>query len=200
MNPPNTSPLAIAEGVIFCACATHGITVKDLRAKSRKHQLVLIRQAVAYAIRTRVGTGISYPKIGALLGLSDHTTIIHAMKVAAGRMDASEHYRAFVESLLAAPAMVPSEAPVALEALRHKKTEKRDNAAGKALAQLSRSMRRAKPLQPTIPAMTNHSDELGNAMLLTEDGRCKPQVLDDWNMIAGSRGLALSILTARAQA
>lgn len=204
MNPPGIAPLAVAEGVLFLACLEKGLTVKDLRTRCRKPELAFTRQAVMYAIRTRVGSDISYPQIAALVGISDHSTVKHGIRAAAERMEKDWAYKFFVNLLLEAEPMVPGEA--AAEIIRLCQTRAELSAANLADARSKRAaaaaerLRMRRALKPRTSELEPCVDELGRVISLDKKGRCLPQIKDEFAIIAGSRGLALSILTARAQA
>ncbi|KKP88294.1 MAG: Chromosomal replication initiator protein DnaA [Berkelbacteria bacterium GW2011_GWA2_35_9] len=62
----------------------YGITKDELMSKKRSHNLVLPRQICMYILRERMK--MSYPKIGAVLGGKDHTTIMHGEKLIAKKV------------------------------------------------------------------------------------------------------------------
>ncbi|MFQ5967440.1 MAG: helix-turn-helix domain-containing protein, partial [Acidimicrobiia bacterium] len=61
-----------------------GFTTVDLAGPSRRQPLVLARQIAMYLCREQ--TDLSLPKIGALFGGRDHTTVIHAIDKIKGLM------------------------------------------------------------------------------------------------------------------
>jgi hypothetical protein len=97
--------LAIAHGVLMQACADIGLTPAALRARSRHKVVMRPRQCVAYVLRKR--TAWSYPQIASFIGLSDHTTALHAANKIADLMERDDEIRATVERLMAAPEVVP---------------------------------------------------------------------------------------------
>ena len=66
-----------AEDIINATAAAYGFTADDLRSPSRRQPLVLSRQVAMYVCREQ--TDLSLPKIGALFGGRDHTTVMHAI-------------------------------------------------------------------------------------------------------------------------
>ena len=55
-----------------------GLSVEELRGKSRRRPLVTARQIAMYVLREM--TDFSYPAIGREFGGRDHTTVIHAVE------------------------------------------------------------------------------------------------------------------------
>lgn len=71
-------PRTITPQVILEATAEmFGLTVDDLRGKSRSRPLVTARQIAMYVVREM--TDFSYPAIGREFGDRDHTTVMHAV-------------------------------------------------------------------------------------------------------------------------
>ena len=62
-----------------------GLTVEDLRGKSRSRPLVTARQIAMYVLREM--TDFSYPAIGREFGDRDHTTVMHAVSRVAELME-----------------------------------------------------------------------------------------------------------------
>ena len=65
----------LADVFIGDMCQKQNITISELRGKSRKADLVLVRHLIAHSLRERFK--LSYPEIGKKLN-RDHSTIIHA--------------------------------------------------------------------------------------------------------------------------
>lgn len=72
-------PLAQTPAQIILAeiSEAHGMTVKQLKSKSREMAFVKARQEAAYRMNSELG--YSLKQIGNLLGKRDHTTILHAI-------------------------------------------------------------------------------------------------------------------------
>ena len=66
-----------AEDILNATAAAYGFSADDLRSPSRRQPLVLSRQVAMYLCREQ--TDLSLPKIGALFGGRDHTTVMHAI-------------------------------------------------------------------------------------------------------------------------
>jgi chromosomal replication initiation ATPase DnaA len=68
-RPPKPTILSIMEDV----CAKHGVNVADVKAPSKKIELVMARREIVY--RARHETGHSYKAIGRMMGGRCRTTI-----------------------------------------------------------------------------------------------------------------------------
>jgi chromosomal replication initiator protein len=75
-SDPSVRPVT-AEEIIAATAASYGFTLADLRGPSRKQPLVRSRQVAMYLCREL--TDLSLPKIGALFGGRDHTTVMHGV-------------------------------------------------------------------------------------------------------------------------
>ncbi len=60
--------------ILESVCRAHGVTLADLLSKRRRGGITAARWAVARRLRS---DGMSYPKIGAVLGL-DHSSVRYA--------------------------------------------------------------------------------------------------------------------------
>lgn len=56
----------------------YGVSVQEIKSKSRKQKHVFARQEAAYELRKQ--RNFSLTKIGQMLGNRDHTTILHACR------------------------------------------------------------------------------------------------------------------------
>lgn len=88
----------IAE-IIAQAARAFDVTPAEILGQSRHARCVRPRQAVAYVLKAR--GKLSLGDIAHHLRRRDHSTIIHAVKVAGLRMEADPSYRATVEALIA---------------------------------------------------------------------------------------------------
>jgi chromosomal replication initiator protein len=81
----STKPRLITSGYIVEQTASmFGLTVEQLKSKSRTRDLVHARQVGMYVCREL--TDLSYPQIGKEFGGRDHTTVIHAYEKVSSRM------------------------------------------------------------------------------------------------------------------
>lgn len=113
VEPVATQALIISapRRVLARAAQIYGMDGEKIRSRSRLPRIVQARQAVAYAIRQRANPlEWGYSRIAAFLNLTDHTTIIHAVKQAEKRVARDPAFRAIVDELdaawLAAPPKV----------------------------------------------------------------------------------------------
>lgn len=60
-------------------CEYYGISLADIIGSKRNRELVRPRKLAMYLLRHEIG--MSYPKIGELLGGKDHTTVMHAVNM-----------------------------------------------------------------------------------------------------------------------
>ena len=81
----STKPRLITSGyIVEQTAAMFGLTVEQLKSKSRTRDLVHARQVGMYVCREL--TDLSYPQIGKEFGGRDHTTVIHAYEKVSSRM------------------------------------------------------------------------------------------------------------------
>jgi chromosomal replication initiator protein len=74
--------------VILDAVARHfGVSVDDLRGKSRHKEIVAPRHLAMYLLRE--DARLSYPQIGTLLGGRDHSSVLHACEKIGGQIEQS---------------------------------------------------------------------------------------------------------------
>lgn len=71
---PITDPL-----LVFTLIANHqGFTAEKILERSRKRDIVFARQLIAYYLRKQCG--LTWSRIGIMLGDRDHTTAIHCVQ------------------------------------------------------------------------------------------------------------------------
>ena len=68
------------EQIIENACKAIGIQLKDLKKRSRRPQLVEGRMILAHILYSNPALGLALADVAELIGLGDHTTIIHLLK------------------------------------------------------------------------------------------------------------------------
>lgn len=69
-----------AKVIIERACDAIGIKHKDLIKKSRRQQLVEGRMILSHVLYSNPALGLALSDVAKLVGLSDHTTIIHLLR------------------------------------------------------------------------------------------------------------------------
>lgn len=69
-----------AEQIIERATNAIGISHKDLKKRSRRPQLVEGRMILAHVLYSNPALGLALSDVAKLLGLGDHTTIIHLLR------------------------------------------------------------------------------------------------------------------------
>lgn len=75
----NAMPRAEMRVAILCEVATkHGVTINELRGRSKEMHIASARHEAAYRLREEMG--LSFPRIGVLLGHRDHTTILNSWR------------------------------------------------------------------------------------------------------------------------
>lgn len=92
-RPPthNTQPFLIRASEIL------GCSIHEIRTKSRKHHYSHRRFAIAHIMRDRLG--YSYPQIGRAIGLSDHTSAMHAVTASRSLVKRNREHRDMVYTL-----------------------------------------------------------------------------------------------------
>lgn len=80
--PEKTVP---AEHIIEIVCEETGIEYATVLKKSRKREVVITRQLIAFYCKNC--TGMSLQSIGEILGGRDHTTVIHSVKTIQNLLD-----------------------------------------------------------------------------------------------------------------
>ena len=73
------------------------ISVEDLKAKTRKKEVVIARQAAMFFAKAY--TNHSLKTIGAYFGGRDHSTVIHAVQSMEDMMDTNSHFKSQIEEL-----------------------------------------------------------------------------------------------------
>ena len=193
--------LAIAEGILKVAYEQTGYSPKTLRSRTRIAPVARTRQAIMYALRQR--TVWSLPQISRFMGLTDHSTSLHACKVTPGRIEADEGVARLVDALLSAPEIPPFSIGVICsdrndpqEAVRKSRRVTADRNARRRLnAALMQEAVKAPP-----PAPLEQASYAGRSMQLDERGECHAQRYMRSNMRRGSRLLAEAINALRASA
>lgn len=77
-GPPAPSRHQRVLATIEATAQRHGITLKDIMAHDRARRFAWPRQEAMYRVRQKYG--LSYPRIGQIMGNRDHTTILHGVR------------------------------------------------------------------------------------------------------------------------
>ena len=85
-GPPKPTKGMMIMGSIEALARRHGLTKEDLIGQDRARRIAWPRQEAMLMLRER--WGLSYPRIGQLLGYRDHSTIIHGIRKQRERMEA----------------------------------------------------------------------------------------------------------------
>ncbi len=72
------------EAILAESASYFGVTVDDLRSQNRSRPIVQARQIAMYLVRDL--TDLSLPRIGAVFGGRDHTTVLHACQKIVGQL------------------------------------------------------------------------------------------------------------------
>ncbi|MBR1219109.1 hypothetical protein JQ557_13985 [Bradyrhizobium sp. U87765 SZCCT0131] len=90
-------PAPSARAVQLAVCAYYDVTLQDLLSPRRHAEIVRPRQVAVYLCRTL--TALSMPKIGALFGDRDHTTILAAIRKVSEQLQRDADLRLDVDAL-----------------------------------------------------------------------------------------------------
>lgn len=85
------------EDVLEKVCAHYGVETTAVSAKTRKREVVQVRQLAMYLAKKH--TDASSAKIGKLIGKRDHATVLHACKIVGGQLEVDKAFRSEVEEL-----------------------------------------------------------------------------------------------------
>ena len=85
------------EGVLRVVAEEFGVTVQDLKGKSRARKVLIPRQVAMYLLREDLR--LSFPQIGRLFGGKDHTTVMHAWQKTARAYEEDEALRKRIQRI-----------------------------------------------------------------------------------------------------
>lgn len=85
------------DSIIDVVCKHFEIDASVIHTKSRKREVVQVRQIAMYLAKKH--TDSSSSKIGQLIGGKDHATVLHAFKIVKEQCEVDKNFRADVESL-----------------------------------------------------------------------------------------------------
>lgn len=88
------------ESLIKVTCSVFDINIEDLKSKSQKRDLVIIRQILMWYFHRRLG--LTQAKAGSIFG-KEHATVVHACRVVDNRQHdykVKPMYNLFIRSVL----------------------------------------------------------------------------------------------------
>ena len=74
---------ACRDAILRDVCERHGVRLADVKGKSRVPRFVLPRHEACYRLKHEAG--LSYGRIGQILGGRDHSTVMHGARMHALR-------------------------------------------------------------------------------------------------------------------
>lgn len=91
-----TKPITI-DSIIETVCSHFAIDATIIHTKSRKREVVQVRQIAMYLAKKH--TDSSSSKIGQLIGSKDHATVLHACKIVKEQCEVDKNFRADLENI-----------------------------------------------------------------------------------------------------
>ncbi len=85
------------DDIITAVCQHYGVKQRDVFSKSRKQNIVQVRQVAMYLCHKY--TNMSYKQIGRRIGNRDHSTVVHACNQISRRLSVDKAFRREVEEL-----------------------------------------------------------------------------------------------------
>ena len=89
-------PITI-ESIIAKVCDYYNIDEQSIQTKSRKHEVVQVRQISMY--RAKKYLDFSTSKIGAYIGKRDHATVLHACNMVRDQIQVDKNFKADMENI-----------------------------------------------------------------------------------------------------
>ncbi|MCS6981617.1 MAG: chromosomal replication initiator protein DnaA [Flavobacteriales bacterium] len=93
----NTAREISIEYIQKIVCDYYGITVEQMKSKTRRREVVQTRQIIMYF--SKLYTKHSLASIGQLCGNKDHATVLHACKTVSNLRDTDKNFRSQLEEL-----------------------------------------------------------------------------------------------------
>lgn len=93
----NEPKVITIDTIIDAVCKHFDIEASIIHTKSRKREVVQVRQIAMYLAKKH--TDSSSSKIGQLIGSKDHATVLHACKIVKEQCEVNKVFRADIESL-----------------------------------------------------------------------------------------------------
>jgi len=91
-----SKPITI-ESIISKVCDYYGIEADAIQTKSRKHEVVQVRQISMYLAKKYLD--LSTSKIGAYIGKRDHATVLHACTTVRDQIDVDKSFKVDMENI-----------------------------------------------------------------------------------------------------
>ncbi len=91
-----SKPLSI-EDIISKVCAHYDIVESAIHTKTRKREIVQVRQVAMYLAKKH--TESSSSKIGQLIGNKDHATVLHACKIVKDQVEVDKSFKSEIEEI-----------------------------------------------------------------------------------------------------
>ncbi len=85
------------DDIITAVCQHYGVKQRDVFSKSRKQNIVQVRQVAMYLCHKY--TNMSYKQIGRRIGNRDHSTVVHACNQVSRRISVDKAFRRDLEEL-----------------------------------------------------------------------------------------------------
>jgi chromosomal replication initiator protein len=89
-------PITI-ESIINTVCEYFDVDVDAIQTKSRKHEVVQVRQISMYLAKKHLDFSTS--KIGAYIGKRDHATVLHACNMVKDQLQVDKNFRKDMENI-----------------------------------------------------------------------------------------------------
>lgn len=87
------------ESVANLVCNKMGVPIERVRSKSRTQEVSFARHMICYVLKNKFR--LSLKDIGSVVGIDDHTSVIHANKKIQIRVDRSEKIKAMTDVFFA---------------------------------------------------------------------------------------------------
>lgn len=177
----------IADGIMVEAMRITKLNRAQITSRTRTKAVARTRQAIIYALYKR--TSWAWLKIAQFVGLSDHTTAMHAARTIEARILNEPELAELVEHLLNAPEIDPYSPNYVPEPDKPKLI---------APPKPVFTMPVLIPVPKRKPVFERVQYDKGRYMQLDEQGDCEVSRNSLKNMRQGSKALARAILEARA--
>ena len=91
-----SKPMTVSD-IITKVCEHYKIDETAIHTKTRKREVVQVRQVAMYLAKKHTDTSSS--KIGQLIGNKDHATVLHACKIVKDQVDVDKAFKAEIEEI-----------------------------------------------------------------------------------------------------